>query len=183
MQDAKIGASSIASNSVFPTLKGKKETISKEYNYFGKLILMIFATSCVVIVFSWIITKTRHDRLRMLNTKNILEKQVAALENENFVLEREQSTLKDDPIRIEKEAREQLGYIEPEEIIYERYNYRVKSTVRKEPATVAHQNHWKTFVFDGPFPWQVPALIILFASAYYVISYHYEYKKLHRPHC
>lgn len=152
-------------------------------SYWGKFILMVFVTSCVVILFSSIISKTRQERFRMLETKKALEKHVAQIEAVNSGLEREYSALKSDPVRIEKEAREILGYTGVDEVFYEKYRFRIRSTVKKEPVKVASQNRWITFLMDGPFPWQFPALIVLIASAYYLISYQYEYRKLHQSNC
>ncbi|MFN3532713.1 MAG: FtsB family cell division protein [Candidatus Brocadia sp.] len=166
-----------------PPGKTENGNSSGEYSYWGKFVLMVSITSCVVILFSSIISKTRQERIQMLETKKVLEKQEARLVAENSQLENEYSALKNDPVRIEKEARELLGYIGTDEIFYERYNFRIRSTSKKEPVKIVPQNKWKTFLFDGPFPWQFPALIILIAAAYYLISYHYEYRKLRRPNC
>ncbi|MDO8139979.1 MAG: septum formation initiator family protein, partial [Candidatus Brocadiales bacterium] len=81
----------------------------KKNKFFGKFVLMVFVTSCVVILFSSIITKVRQERFRMLESKTMLEKQAAQLEAENSILDREYSALKSDPVRIEQEARNQFG--------------------------------------------------------------------------
>ena len=155
---------------VFPTKKG----------YFGKFVLLVFVTSCAVILFTSIISRVRQDRFHMLESKRLLEKQAAWLEEENSRLEKEYSGLQNDPVRIEKEARERLGFAKPDEVFYKKYNFRIKRATNKEPTKTISQNRWKAFLFEGPFPWQFPAFIILIASAYYLISYHYEYRKLHR---
>ena len=155
----------------------------KRNEYFGKCVLMVFITSCVVILFSSIITKVSQDRFRLLENKTALEKQAAQLEAENSILDREYSALQSDPVRIEQEARNQLGYIAPDEVSYPRYSFHIKSTAKKEPAKAASRNRWKAFLFEGPFPWQFPALIVLIATAYYLISYHCEYRKLHQSNC
>jgi len=155
----------------------------KKKKYFGKFVLMVFVTSCVVILFSSIITKVRQERFHMQESKTMLEKQAARLEGENSILDREYSALKSDPVRIEQEARNQFGYISPDEVTYSKYNFHIKSTTKKEPAKVVSQNRWKAFLFECPFPWQFPALIVLVASAYYLISYHCEYRKLHQSNC
>ena len=162
---------------------GVKELFSGKKTYFGKFVLMVFVTSCVVILFSWIISKTRQDRIHMLEAKKMLEKQATRLEAEKFRLEGEYSALKNDPVRVEKEARELLGYAGADEVFYEKYNFHIKSTSKKEPVKTVSQNRWKTFLFEGSFPWQFPALIILIATAYYLISYHYEYRKLRQSNC
>lgn len=156
------------------------ENNSEKNTYFGKLLLMIAITSCVVILFSSIISKVRQERYRMLEEKKMLERQAAQMETDSSKLENEYSALKNDPVRIEKEAREQFGFIRPDEILYTKYNFRIKSTTKKEPVKEVSQNRWKVFFFEGPFRWQLPALIILLATAFYIISYHYEYRKLHK---
>jgi len=155
----------------------------KKNKFFGKFVLMVFVTSCVVILFSSIITKVRQERFHMQESKTMLEKQASQLEVENSMLDREYSALKSDPVRIEQEARNQFGYISPDEVTYSKYNFHIKSTTKKEPAKVVSQNRWKAFLFECPFPWQFPALIVLIASAYYLISYHCEYRKLHQSNC
>ena len=155
----------------------------KKNKFFGKFVLMVFVTSCVVILFSSIITKVRQERFHMQESKTMLEKQASQLEVENSMLDREYSALKSDPVRIEQEARNQFGYISPDEVTYSKYNFHIKSITKKEPAKVVSQNRWKAFLFECPFPWQFPALIVLIASAYYLISYHCEYRKLHQSNC
>lgn len=154
--------------------------VSGKDRYFGKFVLLILITSCIVILFSSIISKTRQDRVHMLEVKKKLEKQAKHFEAENAGLEREYAALREDPVRIEKEARELLGYTKPDEIFYEKYNFRIKNIAKNESVTEEPRSRWKAFLFDGPFPWQFPALIILISAAYYLITYHYEYRKLHR---
>jgi cell division protein FtsB len=155
----------------------------KKNKFFGKFVLMVVVTSCVVILFSSIINKVRQERFRMLESKTTLEKQAAQLEAENSILNKEYSALKSDPVRIEQEARNQFGYIAPDEVTYSKYNFHIKGTTKKEPAKAVSHNRWKEFLFEGPFPWQFPVLIVLIAAAYYLISYHCEYRKLHQSNC
>lgn len=163
--------------------QGGNEGYSMRNKYFGKFVLMVFITSCVVILFSSIISKTRQERISMLETKKSLENHASRLEAENFKLGNEYSALKNDPVRIEKEARELLGYTGTDEVFYKKYNFRIKSIAKKEPVKTVSQNRWKIFLFDGLFPWQFPATIILVATAYYLISYHHEYRKLRQSNC
>lgn len=148
--------------------------------YFGKYILITLITSFVVILFSYIITHARQERFRMLETKRILERQVVQLRLENDRLENEHSSLQKDPLRIEKEAREQLGYFAPGEVSYDKYRFNIKSVPMKKPVAATAPNRWKSFIFDGSFPWQFPAMIILVTAAYYLITYYYEYRKLYK---
>ncbi len=161
----------------------RKGVTADENDYFGKFILMMFLTACVVILFSSMISSTRQEKFRMAGTKVLLEKQTARLQAETNRLEDEFTALKGDTGRVEKEARERFGYLGADEIIYPLYNFSVKNMAKREPVTLSFKNRWKAFLFDGPFPWQFPALIILISSAYYLISYHYEYRKLHQSGC
>jgi cell division protein FtsB len=151
----------------------------RKKRYLGKFMLLVCITSCVAILFSSLINKSRQDRFLMMKTKNALEKQFEQLQSENLILEKEYAGLKQDPVRIEKEARDNFDFIAPGEILYPRYNFTMRSIAKKETIKEAPQNSLKAFLFDGPFPWQFPALIILFSMAYYLLSFHYEYRKLH----
>lgn len=166
-----------------PPAKTGREKLLKKDAYWGKFVLILSITSCVVILFSSIISKTRQERIHMLEAKKMLEKQAFRLDAENFKLKNEYSALKNDPVRIEKEARELFGYTGIDEVFYEKHTFHMKSTMKKEPVKIATQNRWITFLFDGPFPWQFPAFIVLVTAAFYLISYHYEYRKLHRSNC
>ncbi|OQY99536.1 MAG: hypothetical protein B6D35_08995 [Candidatus Brocadia sp. UTAMX2] len=166
-----------------PSLSEEKSRYADGNPYFRKFVLIVFMTASIVIFFSWVISKTRQERIRMLETKTALEEQAARLEAENSRLENEYAALKKDPLRIEKEARELLGYTGDGEIVYEKYRFRIKSAAEKEPEVIASRNRWKVFLFDGAFPWQLPAFIILVATAYYLLSYHYEYRKLRKSNC
>ncbi|HHT9110045.1 MAG TPA: FtsB family cell division protein [Candidatus Brocadiaceae bacterium] len=151
----------------------------RKKRYLGKFILLVCITSCIAILFSSLINKSRQDRFLMMKTKNALEKQFEQLQSENLILEKEYTGLKQDPIRIEKEARDNFDFIAPGEILYPRYNFNMISITKKEALKETPKNQWKALLFDGPVPWQFPALIILFSMSYYLISFHYEYRKLH----
>ncbi|MDG6027259.1 MAG: septum formation initiator family protein [Candidatus Brocadia sp.] len=190
MQDVKIGIPDGEHDSTPDFLPSASASHPGEKNggadrnpYFRKFVLMVFITSSVVIFFSWTISKTRLERVRMLEVKKVLEKQATRLEAENLRLENEYSALKKDPVRIEKEAREFLGFTGPDEVIYEKHRFRIKSTAQKEPEITPLRNRWKVFLFDGAFPWQFPAFVILIAASYYLLSYHYEYRKLRKSNC
>lgn len=124
MQNAKIGMYDSEENSstAFPSfetssLHGERVEGRDRNSYFNKFVILVFITSGVIIFFSWTISKIRQDRVRMLEVKKVLEKQATRLEAENLRLENEYSALKKDPVRIEKEAREVLGYTGSDEII------------------------------------------------------------------
>ncbi|MDR4509833.1 MAG: septum formation initiator family protein [Candidatus Brocadiaceae bacterium] len=151
--------------------------------YFSKLVLLVLITSSVVILFSSLISKSRQERLRLEEAEKTLEKQYARLRTENKQLNLEYPALLTDPVRIEQEAREKLGYTGPDEIVYPKYSFRVKNSQKNMQEKSVPQNTWIQFVFEEAFPWQIPALIILISTAYFLISYHYEYRKLRKPDC
>jgi cell division protein FtsL len=182
MQDGKI---TIQEDDDFP--KDKDVNNAKDFKghlqkngYFGKFILLIGITSSMVILFTSLINKARQERFQMVEIKKALDVKTHHLETNNSRLEKEYSALRNNPVRIEKEAREKLGFINPAEISYPRYNFHVKSMREKEPVKEVSQNSWKEFFFEGPIRWQFPVLIILVTTALYLISYHYEYRKLHK---
>ena len=102
MQDTKINlkdGGNYPSLITFPQADGVagecEQWISRRNKYFCKFVLMVFVTSCVVILFSSVISKVRQDRFRMLESKTMLEKQAAQLEAENSILDREYSAFKE----------------------------------------------------------------------------------------
>ncbi|MGQ3684283.1 MAG: FtsB family cell division protein [Candidatus Loosdrechtia sp.] len=182
MQDGKI---TIKNDGAFPqnneanTSNSSKGYLQKK-GYFGKFILMVGITSSLVILFTSLINKTRQERFQMIEIRNALEEKTEHQKAMNSLLDKEHFSLRNDPVRIEKEARERLGYRNPEEVAYERYNFNIKSIGQETPGGEVSQNSMKDFFLEGPVRWQFPVLIILVTTALYLISYHYEYRKLHK---
>jgi cell division protein FtsB len=81
-------------------------------------LIPLLSTLAIVVAFSLAIT-SRHTEWKMvLSKKEALEKELAQLRQRNLELHKLRDCLLYDPVQIEKEAREQLGYGLPEEVIY-----------------------------------------------------------------
>jgi cell division protein FtsB len=76
----------------------------------------------------------RHKRIE----NRQLQQEIDQLEKDNDELEQHVAKLKNDPVTIEKEAREQLRYAKPGEIIYMRPEQ--KPQVVQPPATATAEN-------------------------------------------
>jgi cell division protein FtsB len=57
--------------------------------------------------------------LRLIETKNMIEAEVKAMEEENKLLQAHIRALKEDPYYIEKHAREEFGLAKPNEYIFQ----------------------------------------------------------------
>jgi cell division protein FtsB len=57
--------------------------------------------------------------LRLVETKNMIEAEVKAMEEENKLLQAHIKALKEDPYYIEKHAREEFGLAKPNEYIFQ----------------------------------------------------------------
>jgi hypothetical protein len=128
----------------------------------------------IVIVFSVIITKKRDDRRSLeIRQENLAEK-VAYFKKKNPELKKENEGLVNDPIQVEREARESLGYIKPGETTYRKYKFSISGPENEEPRQSSILSKIDSFLFEGPFPWQVPLGIIAIATIFLLISYRYE---------
>ncbi len=128
----------------------------------------------IVIVFSVIITKKRDDRRTLEMRQENLAKRVAYFKKKNSELEKENNGLVNDPIQVEREARESLGYIKPGETTYRKYKFSISEPENGEPKQSSILSKIDSFLFEGPFPWQVPLGIISIATIFLLISYRYE---------
>lgn len=109
-----------------------------------------------------------------IRQKNLAEK-IAYFKKRNYELEKENSALiNNDPIQIEREARETFGYIKPGETIYRKYKFSISEPENKEIKQSSILRKMDSFLFEGPFPWQVPLGIITIAAIFLLISYRYE---------
>lgn len=57
--------------------------------------------------------------IRLVETKNSIEAEVKAMEEENRILQSRIKALKEDPFYIEKHAREEFGLTRPDEYIFQ----------------------------------------------------------------
>lgn len=134
----------------------------------------------IVIVFSAFVTQKRDGRRALEAMEKQLAEEVADLREKNSNLKNEFDALKNDPLQIEKEAREKHGYIKPGERTYVKHNFAIKSPKKGEIEKPSFLARLDSFLFDGPFPWQVPLGIIAIAAIFLTFSYRHEYKGLHR---
>ncbi|ODS33123.1 MAG: putative septum formation initiator [Candidatus Scalindua rubra] len=128
----------------------------------------------IIIVFSVIVTQKRDERKTLEAKKNELAKTVDFLKEKNVRLKKENDALVNDPIQIEREARENYGYIKPGEVTYKKYKFNISEPENDKVKQPNKSNKIESFLFDGPFPWQVPLGLILIAAIFLLVSYRYE---------
>ena len=143
------------------------------------LITFCIAAS-IVIIFSVIVTKKREERRTLEAKQKYLAEKIDDLKKGNDKLRLKKEALVNDPIEIEREARESHGYIKPGEVTYKKYNFDIKEPQNEEVEQTSVLNRLNSFLFDGPFPWQVPLGLILIATIFLIFSYRHEGKRLHR---
>ncbi len=128
----------------------------------------------LVIVFSAIVTQKREKRRNLESELKALSEEVTSAKKRNSALRQETEVIVNDPIQIERVAREDFGYVKPGEIIYKRYQFEI-SEPKEEPVNKRSLlSRLDSFLFDGPFPWQVPLGLISIASIFLLVSYRYE---------
>ncbi len=108
-----------------------------------------------------------------MRQENLAEK-VAYFKKKNYELEKENDGLINDPIQVEREARESLGYIKPGETTYRKYKFSISEPENEGPRQSSILSRIDSFLFEGPFPWQVPLGIIAIAMIFLLVSYRYE---------
>ena len=82
--------------------------------------------------------------------------------------------IKSDPVQIERVARENYGYMRPGEIAYKKHVFQISEPNKQSNKEPGFLSKLDSFLFDGPFPWQVPLGLIAIASLFLLISYKYE---------
>ncbi len=139
-----------------------------------RFIITFCIVVAIVIVFSVIITKKRDDRRSLEMRQENLAEKVAYFKKKNSELEKENEGLVNDPIQVEREARESLGYIKPGETTYRKYKFSISEPENGKPGQSSILSRIDSFLFEGPFPWQVPLGIITIATIFLLVSYRYE---------
>jgi hypothetical protein len=136
----------------------------------------------VIVSFSIVIAKKRSEMKTALAKKRVLQKELVLLSKKNIELHELRDALVYDPVQVEKEAREQLGYGKPEEKSYKTYNFRVvDGTAADEPqpddeSTGIEDSFIKKIGLSGIF-----ILIIISAIGAFYGTYWYEseYRRIH----
>ena len=93
---------------------------------FLSLLITVCVGIALVVFLSYEILKRHTERRTLLSKQEELEKQLTHLKKRNLWLRKEKDALLEDPVRIEKEARSQLGYTRAEEVPYEKYKFNIK---------------------------------------------------------
>ena len=139
-----------------------------------RFLITFCIVATIVIVFSAAVTQKRDDRRILEARQKNLAEEVAYFKKRNPELEKENAALINDPIQIEREARENFGYIKPGEITYKKYRFSISEPKDEETKQSSILSKMDSYLFEGPFPWQVPLGIISIAAVFLLISYRYE---------
>ncbi|MDR4503847.1 MAG: septum formation initiator family protein [Candidatus Scalindua sp.] len=127
----------------------------------------------LVIIFSAVVTQKREKRRNLESELKTLSEEVASAKKKNFLLKQETEAIVNDPIQIERAAREDFGYVKPGEIIYKKYKFELSEPKEEIVKKRSFLSRLDSFLFDGPFPWQVPLGLISIASIFLLVSYRY----------
>ena len=128
----------------------------------------------IIIIFSVIVTQKRGER-RAFEVKQMeLAEKVDSLSKTNEKLRKENKALVDDPIQIEREARDNYGYTREGEVTYKKYKFNISEPESNKAEKPTGSGGLESFLLDGPFPWQVPLGLVLIATLFLLLSYKYE---------
>ena len=128
----------------------------------------------IIIIFSVIVTQKRGER-RAFEVKQMeIAEKVDSLSKTNEKLRKENKALVDDPIQIEREARDNYGYTREGEVTYKKYKFNISEPESNKAEKPTGSGGLESFLFDGPFPWQVPLGLVLIATLFLLLSYKYE---------
>ncbi len=133
----------------------------------------------IVIIFSFVVTQKREERRALEVEQKELTRKVEYLKKETERLKKENIALVNDPIQIEREAREHYGYTKPGETTYKKYKFNISEPEDGNTGNPTETSGLESFLFEGSFPWQVPLGLIVIATAFLLFSYKYERKSLH----
>jgi cell division protein FtsB len=128
----------------------------------------------IIIIFSVIVTQKREERRAFEAKQKELTEKVVSLRKINEKLKKENKALVDDPVQIEREARDNYGYTREGEVTYKKYKFNISEPENDKAEKPTESGGLESFLFDGPFPWQVPLVLILIATLFLLLSYKYE---------
>jgi cell division protein FtsB len=134
----------------------------------------------IIIIFSFVVTQKREERRALEVRQKALTRKVDYLRAETERLKKEKIALVNDPIQIEREARDHYGYTKPDEITYKKNKFNISEPENGKVGKLIETGGLEAFLFEGHFPWQVPLGLIVIATAFLLFSYKYEHKSLHR---
>ena len=128
----------------------------------------------IIIIFSVIVTQKREERRALEVKQRVLTEKVDYLREKNDRLKKENKALVNDPIQVEREARDNYGYTKEGEITYKKYKFNISEPENDKVKRSNKSSGLESFLLDGPFPWQVPLGLILIATLFLLITYKYE---------
>ena len=128
----------------------------------------------IIIIFSVIVTQKREERRALEATQKVLAEKVDSLRKENERLKEENKALVNDPIQVEREARDNYGYTKEGETTYKKYKFNISEPENDKIKRPTESGGLEAFLFEGPFPWQVPLGMIAIATLFLLLSYKYE---------
>jgi cell division protein FtsB len=128
----------------------------------------------IIIIFSVIVTQKREERMALEVKQRVLTEKVDYLRGKNDRLKKENKALVNDPIQVEREARDNYGYTKDGEITYKKYKFNISEPENDKAEMPAESGGLEAFLFEGPFPWQVPLGLILIATLFLLLTYKYE---------
>jgi cell division protein FtsB len=128
----------------------------------------------IIIIFSVIVTQKREERRALEVKQRVLTEKVDYLRGRNDRLKKENKALVNDPIQVEREARDNYGYTKDGEITYKKYKFNISKPENDKAEMPAESGGLEAFLFEGPFPWQVPLGLILIATLFLLVTYKYE---------
>ena len=128
----------------------------------------------IIIVFSFVVTQKREDRRALEVRQKALAIKVDSLRKETERLRKENIALVNDPIQIEREARDNYGYTKPGETTYKKHNFNISEPESDKAGKSIETSGLESFLFEGHFPWQVPLGLILIATLFLLFTYKYE---------
>jgi cell division protein FtsB len=128
----------------------------------------------IIIIFSVIVTQKREERRALEAKQRVLTEKVDYLREKNDRLKKENKALVNDPIQVEREARDNYGYTKDGEITYKKYKFNISEPENDKAERPAESGGLEVFLFEGPFPWQVPVGLILIATLFLLLTYKYE---------
>jgi cell division protein FtsB len=128
----------------------------------------------IIIIFSVIVTQKREERRALEVKQRVLTEKVDYLRGKNDRLKKENKALVNDPIQVEREARDNYGYTKDGEITYKKYKFNISVPENDKAEMPAESGGLEAFLFEGPFPWQVPLGLILIATLFLLVTYKYE---------
>ena len=134
----------------------------------------------IIIIFSFVVTQKREERRALEVKQKALASKVNYLREETERLKKENIALVNDPIQIEREARDHYGYTKSGETTYKKHKFNISEPEDDKSGKSTEIGGLESFLFEGSFPWQVPLGLIVIASAFLLFSYKYERKSLHR---